>query len=115
LLVHPAARPPVRQDTAAASVTKIHVSGVSNSGNGPVLVEAFTYRMDAHITSDDPSRYRLPRPDEGVYGALAVVHSGSPLTPSRPGRWPTRTTTSRMTRSTRCAATGTGRPRQPGK
>jgi pyruvate dehydrogenase E1 component alpha subunit len=29
------------------------------SGNGPVLVEAFTYRMDAHTTSDDPSRYRL--------------------------------------------------------
>ncbi len=29
------------------------------SGNGPVLIEAFTYRMDAHTTSDDPSRYRL--------------------------------------------------------
>ncbi|QGK71848.1 pyruvate dehydrogenase (acetyl-transferring) E1 component subunit alpha [Allosaccharopolyspora coralli] len=28
-------------------------------GNGPVLVEAFTYRMDAHTTSDDPTRYRL--------------------------------------------------------
>ncbi len=28
------------------------------SGNGPVLVEAFTYRMDAHTTSDDPTRYR---------------------------------------------------------
>jgi pyruvate dehydrogenase E1 component alpha subunit len=24
-----------------------------------VLIEAFTYRMDAHTTSDDPSRYRL--------------------------------------------------------
>ena len=29
------------------------------AGNGPVLVEAFTYRMDAHTTSDDPTRYRL--------------------------------------------------------
>jgi 2-oxoisovalerate dehydrogenase E1 component alpha subunit len=29
------------------------------SGNGPVMIEAFTYRMDAHTTSDDPSRYRL--------------------------------------------------------
>jgi pyruvate dehydrogenase E1 component alpha subunit len=29
------------------------------SGNGPVLIEAFTYRMDAHTTSDDPTRYRL--------------------------------------------------------
>lgn len=28
------------------------------SGNGPVMIEAFTYRMDAHTTSDDPSRYR---------------------------------------------------------
>jgi len=28
-------------------------------GNGPVLIEAFTYRMDAHTTTDDPSRYRL--------------------------------------------------------
>jgi 2-oxoisovalerate dehydrogenase E1 component alpha subunit len=29
------------------------------SGNGPVMVEAFTFRMDAHTTSDDPTRYRL--------------------------------------------------------
>ncbi len=29
------------------------------TGNGPVLIEASTYRMDAHTTSDDPSRYRL--------------------------------------------------------
>ena len=28
-------------------------------GNGPVLVEAFTYRMGAHTTSDDATRYRL--------------------------------------------------------
>ena len=29
------------------------------TGNGPVLVEAYTYRMDAHTTSDDATRYRL--------------------------------------------------------
>jgi 2-oxoisovalerate dehydrogenase E1 component alpha subunit len=29
------------------------------SGNGPILIEACTYRMDAHTTSDDPTRYRL--------------------------------------------------------
>ena len=29
------------------------------SGNGPVLIEAFTYRMDAHTTTDDPTRSRL--------------------------------------------------------
>lgn len=30
----------------------------ARSGLGPTLVEAFTYRMSAHTTSDDPSRYR---------------------------------------------------------
>ncbi|MCL6537315.1 MAG: pyruvate dehydrogenase (acetyl-transferring) E1 component subunit alpha [Acidothermus sp.] len=29
------------------------------SGQGPFLIEAFTYRMGAHTTSDDPTRYRL--------------------------------------------------------
>lgn len=28
------------------------------TGGGPALVEAFTYRMGAHTTSDDPTRYR---------------------------------------------------------
>jgi pyruvate dehydrogenase E1 component alpha subunit len=31
----------------------------ARSGNGPTLVEAFTYRMGAHTTSDDPTKYRL--------------------------------------------------------
>jgi len=30
----------------------------ARSGAGPVLVEALTYRMGAHTTSDDPTRYR---------------------------------------------------------
>ncbi len=30
----------------------------ARSGAGPMLVEAFTYRMGAHTTSDDPTRYR---------------------------------------------------------
>jgi pyruvate dehydrogenase E1 component alpha subunit len=30
----------------------------ARSGNGPILIEAFTYRMGAHTTSDDPTRYR---------------------------------------------------------
>ncbi len=38
------------------------------SGNGPVFVEAFTYRMDAHTTSDDPTRYRMA--DEAQAWAL---------------------------------------------
>ena len=30
----------------------------ARTGEGPTLVEAFTYRMGAHTTSDDPTRYR---------------------------------------------------------
>ncbi|QDQ12647.1 pyruvate dehydrogenase (acetyl-transferring) E1 component subunit alpha [Streptomyces spectabilis] len=30
----------------------------ARTGEGPSLVEAFTYRMGAHTTSDDPTRYR---------------------------------------------------------
>ncbi len=30
----------------------------ARTGGGPTLVEAFTYRMGAHTTSDDPTRYR---------------------------------------------------------
>jgi 2-oxoisovalerate dehydrogenase E1 component alpha subunit len=30
----------------------------ARTGNGPILIEAFTYRMGAHTTSDDPTRYR---------------------------------------------------------
>jgi len=31
----------------------------ARSGEGPMLIEAFTYRMGAHTTSDDPTRYRI--------------------------------------------------------
>ena len=30
----------------------------ARAGHGPALIEALTYRMEAHTTSDDPSRYR---------------------------------------------------------
>lgn len=30
----------------------------ARSGEGPSLIEAFTYRMGAHTTADDPTRYR---------------------------------------------------------
>lgn len=30
----------------------------AKAGNGPVLIEAFTYRKGAHTTSDDPTKYR---------------------------------------------------------
>ena len=31
----------------------------ARDGSGPTLVEAYTYRMGAHTTTDDPTRYRL--------------------------------------------------------
>jgi pyruvate dehydrogenase E1 component alpha subunit len=31
----------------------------ARQGQGPTLIEAYTYRMGAHTTSDDPTRYRI--------------------------------------------------------
>jgi pyruvate dehydrogenase E1 component alpha subunit len=45
---------------AVLAVTKAAMER-ARTGQGPMLVEAFTYRMGAHTTSDDPTRYR---PDE---------------------------------------------------
>jgi len=42
---------------ACLAVTKAALEH-ARSGNGPMLIEAFTYRMGAHTTSDDPTRYR---------------------------------------------------------
>ena len=36
----------------------------ARNGGGPTLVEAYTYRMGAHTTSDDPTRYRSAADDE---------------------------------------------------
>jgi pyruvate dehydrogenase E1 component alpha subunit len=74
---------PVRQQTAAKSIaekaTAFGFNGIRADGNdvlamysltrealekartggGPTLIEAFTYRMGNHTTSDDASRYRM--------------------------------------------------------
>ncbi|MEW2353201.1 pyruvate dehydrogenase (acetyl-transferring) E1 component subunit alpha [Spirillospora sp. NPDC029432] len=36
----------------------------ARTGQGPTLVEAYTYRMGAHTTTDDPTRYRLKAEEE---------------------------------------------------
>lgn len=36
----------------------------ARSGGGPVFIEAVTYRMGAHTTSDDPTRYRSKEEEE---------------------------------------------------
>ncbi|MDN5852736.1 MAG: thiamine pyrophosphate-dependent dehydrogenase E1 component subunit alpha [Actinomycetia bacterium] len=43
---------------ACHAVTKAALQR-AREGSGPTFVEAFTYRMGAHTTTDDPTRYRL--------------------------------------------------------
>jgi 2-oxoisovalerate dehydrogenase E1 component alpha subunit len=43
---------------ATYAVTKAALSR-AREGSGPTFIEAFTYRMGAHTTSDDPTRYRI--------------------------------------------------------
>jgi pyruvate dehydrogenase E1 component alpha subunit len=43
---------------AVLAVTTANLAA-ARGGAGPSLIEAFTYRMGAHTTSDDPTRYRL--------------------------------------------------------
>ncbi|MEU2350418.1 pyruvate dehydrogenase (acetyl-transferring) E1 component subunit alpha [Modestobacter sp. NPDC049651] len=43
---------------AVLAVTRAALTA-AREGQGPTFIEAFTYRMGAHTTSDDPSRYRL--------------------------------------------------------
>ena len=40
------------------------------AGDGPTLIEAVTYRLGAHTTADDPTRYIDP--DEEARGARAT-------------------------------------------
>src|SRR4051794_353077 len=43
---------------AVFAVTRAALAA-ARDGQGPTFIEAFTYRMGAHTTSDDPTRYRL--------------------------------------------------------
>jgi 2-oxoisovalerate dehydrogenase E1 component alpha subunit len=43
---------------AVYEVTK-RALATARDGGGPTLIEAYTYRMGAHTTSDDPTRYRV--------------------------------------------------------
>jgi 2-oxoisovalerate dehydrogenase E1 component alpha subunit len=48
---------------ACLAVTKKALEA-ARDGQGPTLIEAFTYRMGAHTTTDDPTRYRLKAEEE---------------------------------------------------
>ncbi len=67
-------RVPIRERSAGFGFPGIQVDGndvlacyavarqaldAARTGQGPTLIEAVTYRMGAHTTSDDPTRYRL--------------------------------------------------------
>ena len=43
---------------ACLAVTRAALDA-ARTGQGPTFIEAYTYRMGAHTTSDDPTRYRL--------------------------------------------------------
>ncbi len=45
------------------AVYKAVQDAIANAKNGPTLIEAVTYRMSMHTTSDDPTKYRI---DEDV-------------------------------------------------
>ncbi|HEY0119966.1 MAG TPA: thiamine pyrophosphate-dependent enzyme, partial [Cellulomonas sp.] len=51
-------------DVLAVYAVTAAALGRARSGGGPTFVEALTYRMGAHTTSDDPSRYRTSEQEE---------------------------------------------------
>ena len=48
-------------DVLACYAVMAEAAARARDGDGPTLIEAVTYRMGPHTTSDDPSRYRLPQ------------------------------------------------------
>jgi pyruvate dehydrogenase E1 component alpha subunit len=46
-------------DVLASYAVTRHALDNARLGQGPSLIEAYTYRMGAHTTSDDPTRYRI--------------------------------------------------------
>jgi pyruvate dehydrogenase E1 component alpha subunit len=46
-------------DVLACHAVTRKALAAAREGQGPTLIEAYTYRMGAHTTTDDPTRYRL--------------------------------------------------------
>lgn len=47
-------------DVLASYAVAAHTAEQIRAGSGPKLIESVTYRMGAHTTADDPSKYRSP-------------------------------------------------------
>jgi pyruvate dehydrogenase E1 component alpha subunit len=45
-------------DLFAVYRASVEAAGRARAGGGPTLIEALTYRLGPHTTSDDPARYR---------------------------------------------------------
>ncbi|MEU8242471.1 pyruvate dehydrogenase (acetyl-transferring) E1 component subunit alpha [Actinoplanes missouriensis] len=45
-------------DVLASYAVTRHALDEARQGHGPTMIEAYTYRMGAHTSSDDPTRYR---------------------------------------------------------
>ncbi len=54
-------------------------------GEGPTLIEALTYRMEAHTTSDDPTRYRTEEELEAAAATDPIARMKLHL--ERTGKW----------------------------
>ena len=58
----------------------------ARDGQGPTFVEAYTYRMGAHTTTDDPTRYRLSDDVERWKLKDPIARVEAYLQAQRPGR-----------------------------
>ena len=104
-------------------------SSSAREGSGPLLVEAHTYRMQAHTNADDATRYRQDsevaavggqgpaQPDGDLPDATAgcSTTTAPPGSPRRPKRLPRScaTASARTSRWTRRTSSTTCSPRRP--
>ncbi len=76
-------------DVLACYAVMAEAAARARAGGGPTLIEAVTYRLGPHTTSDDPTRYRDPggsRPLGGAGPDPALPHLLTGPGPVRPVR-----------------------------
>jgi pyruvate dehydrogenase E1 component alpha subunit len=67
-------------DVLASYIVSAKQLDEARNGHGPSLIEAVTYRMGAHTTSDDPTRYRSSDEDDHWRGRDPIVRMRAFLT-----------------------------------
>ena len=79
-------------DAAAVFATVRAALGRASAGRGPTLIEAVTYRVEAHTNADDAARYRSAAEVEGGWPAIrsggsrpTCATAGYSTTPPWPG------------------------------